>query len=130
MPACGSSTATTSWPTTCGTRSPDLAVMPEKSLCAGDARVIAASEAELVGEIVSPATANNDRIHKLAGYARAGVPLYLLIDGLAPGGPTVTLHSEPEGDTYRSLREARFGDPVALPAPFTCTLHTSEFPEA
>ncbi|RSN51312.1 restriction endonuclease [Streptomyces sp. WAC 04229] len=117
-------------PTRLGLYTPDLAVMPEKPLRAGGERVIAASRAELVGEVVSPATADNDRIHKLAGYAQAGVPLYLLIDSLAPDGPTVTLHSEPEGDTYRSLREAGFGDPVALPAPFTCTLHTSEFPEA
>ncbi|MEU6286361.1 Uma2 family endonuclease [Streptomyces sp. NPDC046988] len=103
---------------------------PEKPLRAGGERLIAASRAALVGEIVSSATANNDRIHKLAGYAQAGVPLYLLIDSLAPGGPTVTLHSDPEGDTYRSLRAVEIGEPVALPAPFRCTLYTGGFPEA
>ncbi|MET8899232.1 MULTISPECIES: Uma2 family endonuclease [unclassified Streptomyces] len=116
-------------PTRLGLYMPDLAVLPEKPLRAGGERLIAASRAALVGEIVSSATANNDRIHKLAGYAQAGVPLYLLIDGLAPGGPMVTLHSDPEGGTYRSLRAVEIGEAVALPAPFRCTLYTSEFPE-
>ncbi|MFF8676691.1 Uma2 family endonuclease [Streptomyces sp. NPDC015237] len=117
-------------PTRLGLYMPDLAVLPEKPLRAGGERLIAASRAALVGEIVSSATAKNDRIHKLAGYAQAGVPLYLLIDSLAPGGPTVTLHSDPGGDTYRSLRAVEIGEPVALPAPFGCTLYTGEFPEA
>lgn len=108
---------------------PDLAVVPEALLRAGDEQLIPASKAELVGEIVSSPTATNDRIHKLAGYAQAGTPLYLLIDSLAPGGPTVTLYGEPDGKTYRVLYAGKVGDPVVLPAPFPCTLHTSEFPE-
>ncbi|MGC0411683.1 Uma2 family endonuclease [Streptomyces ambofaciens] len=109
---------------------PDLAVVPEELLRAGDEQLIPASKAQLVGEIVSAATATHDRIHKLAGYAQAGTPLYLLIDGLAPGGPTVTLYGEPDGETYRILYAGRIGDPVELPAPFRYTLHTSEFPGA
>lgn len=108
----------------------DLAVVPEALLRAGDEQLILASKAELVGEIVSAATATNDRIHKLAGYAQAGVPLYLLIDSLAPGGPTVTLYGEPKGDVYRVLSAAKFGDPLRLPAPFDLTIDTSEFPES
>ncbi|WP_322501340.1 Uma2 family endonuclease [Streptomyces rochei] len=108
----------------------DLAVVPEALLRAGDEQLILASKAELVGEIVSAATATNDRIHKLAGYAQAGVPLYLLIDSLAPGGPTVTLYGEPKGDVYRVLSAAEFGDPLRLPAPFDLTIDTSEFPES
>ncbi|MFB7089549.1 Uma2 family endonuclease [Streptomyces sp. NPDC056296] len=109
---------------------PDLAVVPEGLLRAGDEQLIPASKAELVGEIVSAATATNDRTHKRAGYAQAGTPLYLLIDSLAPGGPTVTLYGEPDGETYRILYAGRIGDPVELPAPFRYTLHTSEFPGA
>ncbi|MFE6591389.1 Uma2 family endonuclease [Streptomyces sp. NPDC057781] len=82
---------------------PDLAVLPEELLRAGDEQLIPAARAELVGEIVSAVTATNDRIHKLAGYAQAGTPLYLLIDSLAPGGPTVTLYGEPDGEAYRVL---------------------------
>ncbi|WP_217253269.1 Uma2 family endonuclease [Streptomyces sp. AC602_WCS936] len=107
---------------------PDLVVVPKQLLRAGEEQLIPASKAELVGEIVSAATATNDRIHKHAGYAQAGVPLYLLIDSLAPGGPTVTRYGEPDGETYRVLYAGRVGDPVVLPAPFQCTLHTSEFP--
>ncbi|MFC7897728.1 Uma2 family endonuclease [Streptomyces sp. NPDC057381] len=107
---------------------PDLAVVPEALLRRGDEHLIPASEAELVGEIVSSATATNDRVHKLAGYAQAGTPLYLLIDGLAPGGPTVTLYGEPDGETYRVLYAGKVGDPVVLPAPFQCALATTEFP--
>ncbi|MFC8217579.1 Uma2 family endonuclease [Streptomyces sp. NPDC057362] len=77
------------------------------------------------GEITSRATAANDRTHKLAGYAEAGVPLYLLIDGPAPGGPTVTLFGEPRDGTYRVLHTGGVGTPVALPEPFDCTLDTA-----
>ncbi len=41
-------------------------MVPEALLRAGDEQLILASKAELVGEIVSAATATNDRIHKLA----------------------------------------------------------------
>ncbi|GAA2395735.1 hypothetical protein GCM10010420_21590 [Streptomyces glaucosporus] len=46
-------------------------------------------------EITSPSNARHDRISEAAGYARAGVPLYLMVDRWAPGGPTVTLYGEP-----------------------------------
>ena len=104
---------------------PDLAVVASAALRAGDEQLIPASGAELVGEITSRATAANDRTHKLAGYAEAGVPLYLLIDGPAPGGPTVTLFGEPRDGTYRVLHTGGVGIPVALPEPFDCTLDTA-----
>jgi hypothetical protein len=79
-------------------------------------------------EITSPGNAGQDRISKPAGHAQAGVPLYLLIDGWAPGGPTITLFSEPEDDVYRSHRAVKFGDPIDLPEPFAITLDTGTFP--
>ncbi|MEU9241543.1 Uma2 family endonuclease [Streptomyces sp. NPDC048385] len=106
---------------------PDLAVVPEEAL-AGDAWFVPAGRAELVVEITSKATAVNDRAHKVAGCAEAGVPLYLLIDGLAPGGPTVTLYGEPTDGVYRILRTAGFGAPITLPEPFGLTIDTGEFP--
>lgn len=57
---------------------------------------IPAAAAELIVEITSRSNAAHDRIKKAAGYAQAGVPLYLLIDGWAPGGPTITLYGEPQ----------------------------------
>ncbi|MGW1804999.1 Uma2 family endonuclease [Streptomyces sp. NPDC002078] len=100
---------------------PDLAVVPEEALRGGDECIASADVAELVMEITSATTARTDRITKAAGYAEAGVPLYLLADRLAPSGPTVTLYGEPEDGTYRVLVSAPFGLPVELPAPFRLT---------
>ena len=64
------------------------------------------------------------------GYAEAGIPLHLLIDAVAPGGPTVTLYGEPGGDAYRLLGAGRFGSRLVLPQPFGLALDTGEFPES
>ncbi|WP_435974405.1 Uma2 family endonuclease [Streptomyces sp. Qhu_M48] len=106
---------------------PDLVVVPEDALT--EAGVYIPAEASLlVAEVTSPSNANHDRITKAAAYARAGVPLYLLIDAYAPGGPTVTLYGEPKDDVYRVLGAAPFGGGIHLPAPFGLTLDTAEFP--
>jgi Uma2 family endonuclease len=107
---------------------PDIAVAPREALHADEGTYIPAAAAELVVEITSKSNASNDRIKKAAGYAQAGVPLYLLIDSWAPGGPTVTLYGEPKGDVYRVLHAGKFGDQIALPEPFDVTLDTSVFP--
>lgn len=111
-------------PSRLGLYAPDLAIVPEEVLCTAGDSLVPVSEARLVAEITSKVTATRDRTHKLAGYAAAGTPLYLLIDSLAPGGPTVTLHSDPVGATYRVVRGVPFGTPVRLPEPFGCTLGT------
>ncbi|MEU2074029.1 Uma2 family endonuclease [Streptomyces sp. NPDC013489] len=106
---------------------PDLAVLPFAVLD-GPGRYVAADAVELVAEVTSPSNANHDRISKAAGYAAAGIPLYLLIDSFASGGPTVTLYGEPKGDVYRVLRAVPFGEEIHLPAPFDLALDTAEFP--
>ncbi|WP_313149123.1 Uma2 family endonuclease [Streptomyces echinatus] len=70
----------------------------------------------------STVTARRDRSTKAAGYAEAGVPLYLLVDGSAPEGPTVTLYGHPNDGAYRVLEAGPFGAPVGLPAPFDLVL--------
>ncbi|MFI6287142.1 Uma2 family endonuclease [Streptomyces sp. NPDC051018] len=107
---------------------PDLALVPKSVLRAEPGHFVSASAPELIVEITSKSTAGNDRIKKPAGYAHAGVPLYLLIDGWASGGPTATLYGEPENGVYRVLQAAKFGDPIRLPAPFGLDLDTSSFP--
>ncbi|MFF7164929.1 Uma2 family endonuclease [Streptomyces sp. NPDC008086] len=107
---------------------PDIAVAPKAVLRAEEGNYIPAAAAELIVEITSKSNASNDRIKKAAGYAQAGVPLYLLIDNWAPGGPTITLYGEPQGDVYRVLRAGKFGDQIELPDPFDLSLDTSEFP--
>ena len=79
---------------------------------------------------MSALTAGHDRIVKPAGYAQAGVPLCLLVDAHAPGGPTVPLYGEPVGEVYRVHTAVKTGEDIHLPAPFELTLDTADFPEA
>lgn len=114
-------------PSRLGMYIPDLVVAPTGEVD-GPGHYIPAAAAELVVEITSKSNASNDRIKKLAGYAQATIPLYLLIDRWAPGGPTVTLYGEPKGDVYRVLSACKFGETVKLPAPFDLDIDTSRFP--
>ncbi|MFF3764756.1 Uma2 family endonuclease [Streptomyces sp. NPDC001922] len=106
---------------------PDLVVVPKAAL-EEPGHFIPAARSELIVEITSRSNARHDRVSKPAGYAQAGVPLYLLIDGWAPGGPTVTLYGEPKGDVYRVLQAGKFGDAVQLPTPFDLVIDTGRFP--
>ncbi|WP_329220440.1 Uma2 family endonuclease [Streptomyces sp. NBC_01485] len=119
----------TAVPSRLGLYVPDLVVLPRAPGTGADADDhVPAAAARLVVEITSKATAHNDRVKKPAGYAEAGVPLYLLIDALAPEGPTVTLYGEPEDDTYRLLNTHSFGEAIHLPEPFGLALDTASFP--
>ncbi|MDT3398663.1 Uma2 family endonuclease [Streptomyces sp. B1866] len=109
---------------------PDLAVVPHAALDAlgpsGDYAPL--TDAELVVEITSKSNARHDRKEKLAGYARAGVPLYLLVDAWVRGGPVVTLFGNPESHIYQVLQTVGFGKEIHLPKPFDLTLDTAIFP--
>ncbi|MET7380491.1 Uma2 family endonuclease [Streptomyces sp. NPDC005526] len=65
-----------------------------------------------------------DREAKRRCYARAGIPLYLLVDRDAA---SITLFSEPRGDDYPELCTRPFGKPLALPDPFAFDLDTADF---
>ncbi|MEV5309864.1 Uma2 family endonuclease [Streptomyces sp. NPDC052610] len=106
---------------------PDLLVAPVRECAESDSHISGAL-AELVVEVTSQSNARHDRVSKPAAYATAAIPLYLLVDRWAPGGPTVTLYGEPKGDVYRVLSAVKFGDPIKLPEPFGLTLDTGEFP--
>ncbi|MEU2711071.1 Uma2 family endonuclease [Streptomyces sp. NPDC007205] len=114
-------------PSRLGMLIPDLLVVPVQERPESDSYLPAAL-AELVVEVTSRSNARHDRVSKAAAYATAGIPLYLLIDRWAPGGPTATLYGEPKGDVYRVLGAVKFGDPIKLPAPFGLTIDTGEFP--
>lgn len=81
----------------------------------------------LVVEITSKGGADTDRKTKLWSCAHAGVPLYLLIDRFAEGGPVVELHSVPDNGVFVDSHRLGFGKPVHLPAPFGLELATAEF---
>ncbi|MFI6364395.1 Uma2 family endonuclease [Nocardia sp. NPDC050630] len=59
-------------------------------------------------------TNRRDRIDKPIAYARAGIPLYLLIDREAG---KVVVHSQPDADGYQDVHSYAFGRAVSLPEP-------------
>ncbi|MEU3709188.1 Uma2 family endonuclease [Streptomyces catenulae] len=106
---------------------PDLVIAPKQLVRNDSGGCLPAAACELLVEITSRSNAAHDRISKAAGYARAGAPLYLLIDRWAPAGPTITLFGEPKNEVYRTLSMVKFGEPLDLPEPFGLTLDTSSF---
>ncbi|WP_327369069.1 Uma2 family endonuclease [Streptomyces sp. NBC_01217] len=111
---------------------PDLVVMPSEIIDAADPDTsdpMDASEALLIVEITSKGNAREDRTKKYRAYARAGVPMYLLIDRFDTRGAMATLFTEPNEDgTYKQSDPVPFGKPLTLPEPFGTTLLTEEFP--
>ncbi|WUC50836.1 Uma2 family endonuclease [Streptomyces sp. NBC_00554] len=78
----------------------------------------------LVAEVTSTSTADRDREKKIHGYARAGIPVYLLIDREEA---EVTVYSDPSGDGYAKGPKHKLGLTVPLPAPLGFELDTKEF---
>lgn len=111
---------------------PDLVVMPAELIDAADSESsdpVDASEALLVVEITSKGNARDDRTKKYRAYARAGVPMYLLIDRFDTRGPMATLFTEPNEDgTYKHSDPVPFGKPLVMPVPFDVALATDAFP--
>ena len=64
-----------------------------------------------------------DREAKRRCYARAGIPLYLLVDR---DTAQVTVFSEPKDDDYREHCARPFCKPIALPEPFAFDLDTAD----
>lgn len=111
---------------------PDLVVAPVSELVelSESEHFIPADASSLIVEITSKSSLRHDRVSKPAAYAHAGVPLYLLVDQWAQGGPTITLYGEPKDDVYRVLQAGKFGDEIPLPAPFDFVIDTGAFPAA
>ncbi|WAZ22980.1 Uma2 family endonuclease [Streptomyces cinnabarinus] len=102
---------------------PDLVVAPEGSFD-DEKQWHETLSVLLVAEVTSPGTADRDREKKIRGYARAGVPVYLLIDREEA---EVVVYSDPSGDEYGKSHKFKVGLPVPLPAPFGFELDTSAF---
>ncbi|MFD6435773.1 Uma2 family endonuclease [Streptomyces venezuelae] len=78
----------------------------------------------LVAEVTSRSTGDNDRHKKILGYARAGIPVYLLIDREAGNA---VLYTEPAGEEYEHQEIFKLSKVVPLPEPLGFELDTSEF---
>lgn len=81
----------------------------------------------LVAEIVSPSSIRIDREVKPIACARAGIPLYLLVDRFTDP-LSVTLYSEPGDQVYATVTTVAFGEKLRIPGPFDVTLDTSALP--
>ncbi|MFJ9950620.1 Uma2 family endonuclease [Kitasatospora sp. NPDC091207] len=77
----------------------------------------------MVAEVTSTKP-DQDRIAKRHCYARAAIPLYLLIDRERS---QVSVFGTPHRDEYTEVHIAAFGEPLDLPAPFGFELDTKPF---
>lgn len=102
---------------------PDLVIAPKGSF-GDDAEYHDPAPVMLVGEVTSRSTGRQDRGPKLRGYARAGIPCYLLIDREAG---EVVVHSEPSDGAYTRSTEAKLSKSIELPEPLGFALDTGEF---
>ncbi|WP_075735700.1 Uma2 family endonuclease [Streptomyces acidiscabies] len=73
---------------------------------------------------VNPGRTRDDREPKHRCYARAGIPLHLLVDR---DTSSLTLFSDPADEDYRQHITLPFGRPLPLPEPFGFELETTEF---
>ncbi|CAM5376761.1 hypothetical protein GCM10010329_14680 [Streptomyces spiroverticillatus] len=109
---------------------PDEHVIPDLTFAPRELRLYRGAEwwmpsdrVAMVAEVTS-GRPRTDRETKRIAYARAGIPLYLLIDR---GKSSVTLFSDPKGNDYLQIDTRPFGKPLPLPAPFSFDLGTADF---
>ncbi|MFD9905214.1 Uma2 family endonuclease [Streptomyces sp. NPDC059063] len=110
-------------PTVPGRVEPDVAVAPKGSFADED-EYHGPAPVLLVAEVTSQSTGDNDRYKKVKGYARAGIPVYLLVDRQAGH---VVLYTEPAGEEYEHQETFKLSKVVPLPEPLGFDLDTSQF---
>ncbi|WP_345676006.1 Uma2 family endonuclease [Yinghuangia aomiensis] len=102
---------------------PDLTIVPEAlNLLLDEGTWTPPDGVEMVVEVTS-SRPERDRTIKRLTYARAGIPLYLLVDR---DDRRVTLFSKPRDGDYEGL-SVPFGEAIPLPAPFGFDLDTKRF---
>lgn len=99
---------------------PDVLVAPDRlrGHAGRDDAGIRASSVPLVAEVVAPGrqAAARDRIRKRRAYARAGIPVYVLIDDHDDGGAvTVLTAPDPDRAIYDDEVRVAYGTPVTIP---------------
>jgi Uma2 family endonuclease len=104
---------------------PDLVFIHPDATTAEEERAAIALIVEVTSP-TSPDTVLNDRTTKPVEYAKAGVPLYLLVDqelakwtlfGLAAGW-----------QRYQVVADGAYGDEISLPAPLSFRIETAGWP--
>lgn len=106
---------------------PDLTVFRDADRLPDMDNLMPLDNVVLMAEVVSESSINRDREIKPRLCARAGVPLYLLIDRFTEP-LTMTIFSKPGEDGYAASDAVAFGEKLRLPAPFQFALDTSDIP--
>lgn len=100
---------------------PDLALLPDALMRTRRQWIFPMGMCLLTVEVTSPGQEDRD-YRKTAGYARAGIPVYLIVDQKRR---RCVVHSEPEGDKYATVTEVPFGRDIVLPLAAPIAVDTS-----
>lgn len=122
---------------------PDLLIIDIEraaEMDADDLKLLQPGDVAMVVEVTSPSNANSDREpgpqhrtkngniikSKWTGYARGGIPYYLLVDR-DPRVARAILYTDPDpaSGRYTSASAWTFGDTICLPEPFAFEIDTS-----
>lgn len=102
---------------------PDITFAPvDRDLFGGADSWMPCEGVAMVLEVTSTRP-HKDRDSKRRGYARGGIPLYLLVDR---DDATVTLFTDPDHGDYREQHRVPFGKTLTLPEPFGFDLETAD----
>lgn len=117
--------------TPAGVRKPDVFVVPRdvaRAAIGGKVRTYYASDLLLVVEVISPRSGSEqaDRVRKVGEYARAGIPVYWIVD-LEPE-PRVTILALRDGG-YVLEAEMRAGRVLTVSQPFAISFDPGSLTE-
>ncbi|MEU3191376.1 Uma2 family endonuclease [Streptomyces sp. NPDC006992] len=102
---------------------PDVFVAAERAFDTEE-RCIDGESLTLVAELTSDSTRRVDWTDKLPVYAKAGIPVYLLLDMQED---TLSVFSTPTSLGYAERKTYRFGEKASMPPPFDFELETDGF---
>jgi Putative restriction endonuclease len=102
---------------------PDLGMWPVEYIDSDEEWVFSAEMCAFAVEVTPPGQAERDYA-KAAGYARSGVPVYLIVDRTRRICVVLT---EPEGGAYKNRHEEPFGKAITLPLDQPVTIETSKY---